>query len=125
VSAGAVRVGVGTRFLHDGEVVELTEMHAGAAGLEAVLRNVRTQHVVRMAISELLASDHVRVLPDDAGAASEDPIDTPGVVLSNLTESERRTILETAAHLREVLTGYRSGNAETAIVGEPSTDLPS
>jgi hypothetical protein len=65
VSTGAVRVGVGTRFLYDGEVVEITEMHASAAGLQAVLRNVRTQHVQRMATGELLASDHVRVLPDD------------------------------------------------------------
>jgi len=118
VSTAAVRVGVGTRFLYDGEVVEITEMHASWANLHAVLRNVRTQHVQRMAIGELLDSDHVRILPGDAGPAADDPIDTPGIVLSNLTESDRRTVLERAAHLREVLTGYRSGNAETAIVGE-------
>ena len=100
MSTGAVRVGVGTRFLYDGEVVEITEMHASAACLQAVLRNVRTQHVQRMAINELLASGHVRIFPDGAGPEADDPIDTPGVVLSNLTESDRRTILERAAHLR-------------------------
>lgn len=60
MSTGAVRVGVGTRFLYDGEVVEIAEVHSTAAGLQAVLRNVRTQHIQRMAIGELLASDHVR-----------------------------------------------------------------
>ena len=119
MSTGAVRVGVGTRFLYDGEVVEITELHASAAGLQAVLRSARTQHVQRMAIGEVLASDRVRMLPDGAGPAADDPIEDPGVVLSNLTESDRRIILERAAHLREVLTGYRSGNAETAIDGEP------
>ena len=80
-------------------------MHAGAAGVESVLRSIRTLHLQRMAIGNLLANDRVRVLPDDAGPASDDPVDTPGVILSNLTESDRRTILERAAHLREVLTG--------------------
>jgi transposase InsO family protein len=72
-----------------------------------------------MAIGDLLASDHVRILPDGVGPVADDAVDTPGVVLSNLTESDRRIILERAAHLREVLTGFRSGNAETAIIGEP------
>lgn len=72
-----------------------------------------------MAINELFDSEHVRVLPDDSGPAADDPIDVPGVVLSNLPESDRQSVLERAAHLREVLTGYRSGNAETAIAGEP------
>jgi hypothetical protein len=72
-----------------------------------------------MAISELLASDRARVLSDGAGPLSNDPFDAPGVILANLSESERRGVLERAAHLREVLTGYRLGSAETAIVGEP------
>jgi len=88
---------VGTRFLCGGEVVEITELHTSPSGLQAVLRSVRTQHVQRMAVGKLLASDHVRILPDGAGPAELDPIDVPGVVLSNLT-------------------GCRSGDAETAIV---------
>jgi transposase InsO family protein len=112
-------VGVGTRFFYDGEVVEIVEMHPTAAGIEAVLKGIRTKHVLRMSVGELLAGDRAEVLSDKAGPSSDDPFDPPGLVLSNLAESERRHILERAAHLREVLTGYRSGNAETAIVGEP------
>jgi len=119
MKSGAVRVGVGTRFFYDVEIVEITEIHPSAAGIEAVLKSTRTQHVLRMSVRELLAGDRARVLPDDAGPSANDPFDTPGVVLANLSESERGAVLERAAHLREVLTGYRSGHAETAIVGEP------
>jgi hypothetical protein len=41
VSSAAVRVGVGTRFLYDGEVIEITEMHPHAVGIEAILKSVR------------------------------------------------------------------------------------
>lgn len=105
MSWAAVRVGGGTRFLHDGEIIEITEMHPGSTGVEAVLKSIRTQHVLRMAISKLLADDRTRVLPDDTGPSSDDPFDTPGVVLGNLAESKRQVVLERAAHLREVLTG--------------------
>ena len=119
MNSGAVRVGVGTRFFSDGEIVEITEIHPSAAGIEAVLKRTRTQHVLRMSVRELLAGDRARVLPVEAGPSANDPFDTPGVVLANLSESERGAVLERAAHLREVLTGYRSGHAGTAIVGEP------
>ena len=66
MKSGAVRVGVGTRFFSDGEIVEITEIHPSAAGIEAVLKSTRTQHVLRMAVRELLAGDHrARVLPDE------------------------------------------------------------
>ena len=38
-------------------------MHATATGLQAVLRNVRKQHVQRMAIGERLASDQMPSAP--------------------------------------------------------------
>ena len=41
------------------------------------------------------------------------------VTLSAMTKSERSELIERAAHLREALTGYRSGTAELALDGEP------
>jgi hypothetical protein len=32
MSDGLVRLGIGTRFVYDGELAEVTEMHAAAAG---------------------------------------------------------------------------------------------
>lgn len=120
MSSAAVRVGVGTRVRCDGEIMEIAEMHSGPTGLAAVLKNSRTRQLLTISVSELVpGGPRVQVLPDNIGPSSDDPFDIAGVVLANLTEPERHAVLERAAHLREVLTGYRSGNAETAIEGEP------
>ena len=37
----------------------------------------------------------------------------------SIAESERKDLTERAAHIREALTGYRSGTAEMATAGEP------
>jgi hypothetical protein len=41
------------------------------------------------------------------------------VVLAQLSYGQRDALLEKAAHIREVLTGYRSGSPEIAGEGEP------
>lgn len=41
------------------------------------------------------------------------------MVLGQLDEAERREVLERAEHVRELLTGYRSGSPELAREGEP------
>ncbi|WP_100515235.1 Mu transposase C-terminal domain-containing protein [Mycobacteroides abscessus] len=119
MSTAGVPVGVGTRFLYDGEMVEITEMHPGPAGLQAILRSRRTRQVLRLPVKELLAGKRARILADRAGPSPDDPFDTPGVVLANMDQAERQTVLERAAHVREVLTGYRSGHIETATADEP------
>jgi hypothetical protein len=128
VSRAAVRLGVGTRFLYDGEVVEVAQMCATTAGNEVVLKNATGRRIVRVSVRELLISDRARVIPDGPGPAADDPGDIVGVVLAELTEAQKRHVLERAAHVREVLTGYRSGTPELAAVGEPrpeySPDLP-
>lgn len=43
----------------------------------------------------------------------------PALVLKQLTKQEREQLTERAAHVREVLTGYRSGFAQGAVDGEP------
>jgi len=39
MSSSALRLGVGTRVIYDGELLEVAEMHAGRSGTETVLRS--------------------------------------------------------------------------------------
>ncbi|WP_158879583.1 Mu transposase C-terminal domain-containing protein [Amycolatopsis anabasis] len=119
MSSTAVRVGVGTRFHYDGEVVEVVELLSTTAGNEVVLKNATGRRIVRVSLRELLTSDRARVIPSGPGPAADDPEDTATVVLAELTDSERQRVLERAEHVREVLTGYRSGTAELAAASEP------
>jgi len=115
-----VRVGVGTRFLYDGDPFEVVDMRATPAGNELVLRAITGRRdLLSVSLRELLAGERARVIPDLPGPSSDDPDELASVVLAELTESEREAVLERAAHVREVLTGYRSGNAELAGEGEP------
>lgn len=120
MSVPHVRVGVGTRFIYDGELVEIVELRYGPAGNDVVLRSAaskrRVQHV---ALRELLTSERARVVPDLPGPRGDDPQDPASVVLAELSDAQRETTNERAAHVRETLTGYRSGSAELAQPGEP------
>ena len=44
------------------------------------------------------------------------------MVLSNLSSSQLREVTQKADHVREVLTGYKSGSANTAAPGEPRNE---
>jgi NAD(P)-dependent dehydrogenase (short-subunit alcohol dehydrogenase family) len=48
-------------------------------------------------------------LRHDDGPRSDDDIETASVVLANLNARQLAKVSETAAHVREVLTGLRSG----------------
>lgn len=120
MSTSTVRLGVGTRVIYDGELLEIAELHAGPAGTEAVLRPCHGQGaIVRVALQHLVAGQRGVVVPDAAGVCAEDSVEPAGVVLSALSDSDRAELVERAAHIREVLTGYRCGAAELAIPGEP------
>jgi transposase InsO family protein len=119
VSGAAVRVGVGTRFCYDGEVVEVVEMLATTAGNEVVLKDTTNHRIVRVSVRELLTCDEARVIPDGLGPSADDPVEPASVLLAALTDLERQHVRERAAHVREVLTGYRAGSAELALDGEP------
>jgi transposase InsO family protein len=115
-----VRVGVGTRFAYDGEIIEVVELHPVGGAAAAITRDLRTKTVRRFALSELMYSPRARLL----GAALTVDVDTAGgdttaVRWSAAPESAREEARGRAAHVREVLTGYRSGCAETAQPGEP------
>ncbi|MGW4371941.1 Mu transposase C-terminal domain-containing protein [Nocardia takedensis] len=117
------RLGVGTRLIYDGETVEIVEMIATSAGNEVVLRSQSAgRSVRRVSVRELLTIDSVRVIPAEDGPAGTDDGALAGAVLDDLNEAQRRGLLDRAEHVREVLTGYKSGSAELAGAGEPRTE---
>ena len=122
MSSAAVRIQAGTRLVYDGDAAQVVELLAAKSGVNVVLR-VNPDHLVHVPLRELLTSDRVRVVPTEPGPASDDPWDTATVVLAELTERERLIMCERAAHVREVLTGFRSGSSFLAAPGEPRTQF--
>lgn len=123
-----VRVGVGTRFSYDGEIVEVVEIHPVRGVPEVVTRDVRSETVRRFGLDEVMYSERARLLSEDLVVEiSAAGGDSAAVKWSAVPESVRRQARDRAAHVREVLTGYRSGCALTAVPGEPrrrySTEL--
>jgi len=114
-------MGVGTRFRYDGETVEVIEVAITATGNEVVLKDHHGR-LMRLAVKELLLSDRAQVIPDSPGPSSDDDEELAGVVLARLSPELREASLGRAAHIREVLTGYRSGSAEIAEKGERRTE---
>lgn len=121
MSRAAARVGVGTRFRYDGEAVEVVELAVTTAGNEVVLKDTRGR-MMRLSLKELMFSDRTEIVPDQTGPAADDAEEIASVILSQLRDDERREILERAEHVREVLTGYRSGNQEFVREGEPRAE---
>ncbi|WP_327245383.1 helix-turn-helix domain-containing protein [Streptomyces sp. NBC_01320] len=118
MSRAGARVGVGTRFCYDGETVEVVEMAATTAGNEVVLKDARGR-LLRLSLKELLFSDRAAISPDGPGPSADDEGEIASVVLGQLDEAEKRKVLDRAEHVREVLTGYRSGSPELARADEP------
>ena len=107
-------------MLYDGQLWEVAELHPSVTGAEVVLRaHGRHSEVVRISLREVLEGKRARIYGEGLGPNADDPVDPADVVLSAMTEAEREAIQRRAAHIREVLTGYRSGAAEFARPGEP------
>lgn len=119
MSNGAARVGVGSRLLWDGELVEIIEMHPTATGNDVVVRAACTGQVFTVSVREVLAAERGRLLPDTSAPSADDIENPAAVTLSALSESDQRSVSERAGHIREVMTGYRSGFKEFAETGEP------
>jgi transposase InsO family protein len=120
MSSSALRLGVGTRVIYDGELLEVAELHAGRLGIETVLRSCRGPGgIVRVTLQDLLTSRRASLIADTPGVSADDAGDPADVVLSTMSETERVTVAERAAHIHEVLTGYRSGAVELAAPDEP------
>ncbi|MET7462076.1 hypothetical protein [Nonomuraea sp. NPDC005501] len=111
----SVRLGVGTRLVHDGEVLVVEEVVATPAGLEVLAKD--GQGSWRRVSARILVTGAARVISPEP--RTPEPGETVAARLSQLDPSEQAVLLERAAHLRELLTGYRSGSAELAAPGEP------
>ena len=99
---------VGAKVAYDGEVwsvVDLTGSRATIARAGGRSRSV--------AITRLLSAPN-RLLVDDVPAGAG-----VGQVFSSLDETERAQLNDRLAHVRELLTGYRSGDPAAPLPGEP------
>ena len=104
-----VTVEVGARLAHDGELWTVVAMEAGCvvlAGPRAMRKRVVTATLLAAATTRVLGAHEV--VPSPIGS-----------VLDDLSEAERTQLSERLGHVREVLTGYRSGSADLAEPGEP------
>ena len=104
-----VTIEVGSRLAHDGELWTVVAMEAGCVVLSGTRGACK-----RVLTSTLLADPTTRLL--GSREAAPRPM---GSLLDDLSESEREEVWTRLGHVREVLTGYRSGCAELAGVGEP------
>lgn len=107
---GRSRLAVGARVAYDGRVWRVVELSPPEVLLDDAAGELR-----RVDVGHLLAGPGSRVLPGD-GAADQPGV---GVGLAGLAAAERERLRERAGHVREVLTGYRWGDAELAQEGEP------
>lgn len=64
MTSAGVRIGVGTRLVHDGELVEIVEIHTGQTGMDVVLKGTSKQAHIRARLNELLTSNGTRVIPE-------------------------------------------------------------
>ncbi|KPM56995.1 transposase [Frankia sp. R43] len=102
----AVMLRVGMRFTFDGEVVEVVQVE----GTRITVRDIQDRwRTVGLATFVARA---VAMVPDDEPPAV-------GTGLAALSDAQRRALSEQAGHVRELLTGYRSGSADMPRPGEP------
>ena len=123
MSNDGIRIGIGTRVLFDGQLWEVSELLPAAKGTEVVLRAYgRHSEAVRISLREILEGQRARLCGEGAGPNPDDPVDPADVVLSAMTNHERDVIRQRAAHIREILTGFRSGSADFTEPGEPRAE---
>lgn len=124
-----LRLGPGTRLCYQGELVEIVEIRTGSGGNIVTVKTVGNEQIRGIELWELLtyrhSNPHDETSPTDE---SQSPRDVAATVLAMLSKQERSRVRDRADHIREVLTGYRSGHGETAEPGEPRPqyhpDLP-
>jgi transposase InsO family protein len=118
-----IRGAVGTKFVHDGEIFEVIEMVGAAYGVEVVVAS--GDHVRRMLLKELLGDTRVRFLPSESppGDDDDDERETAAVILAQLDQAQLHQLRQRVEHVREVLTGYRSGSAEMRREDEPRPEF--
>ncbi|UXY26082.1 TnsA-like heteromeric transposase endonuclease subunit [Streptomyces sp. HUAS TT20] len=98
MTGAAVRVGVGTRLMDDGEAVVVEAMFGAAAGNEVLVRDGSGRRF-RLSVREVLTSSRAAVIPERLGPASDDDRETASVILAQLTDAELAEVRERAAHM--------------------------
>lgn len=108
-----VRLGVGSSVLLDGQAwtVEAFEGSRVLLGDGSDFRSVRLTHLV----------EHGSVCPDSDGTDQGLP-EAVGPLVDALGLAARAEVATRAGHVREVLTGYRSGSPARAQPGEPRAE---
>ncbi|MEU4347056.1 helix-turn-helix domain-containing protein [Streptomyces sp. NPDC023838] len=105
----SVAVFPGVRLLFGGDVVEVLELD----GLRVTVRNERTGEFSAMSLGRLASG--ARSLEPVAGGV----LDGVGLLLASLSPAQLTAVRERAGHVREVLSGYRAGHADSALPNEP------
>lgn len=106
----AVTLHTGARFTFDGELVEVVQLD----GTRVTVRDARDRWRT-VGLTAFLAGATPMVAGDDGSAAV-------GASLAALSDTEQRALSERAGHVRELLTGYRSGSADAPRPGEPRVE---
>lgn len=118
MNAYAMTLFPGARLFFGGDVVEVVVIE----GLRTTVRNERTGEYSSVPLGRLAAG--ARSIGDPAPAAA----DGVGMLLASLSADQRQRLEERAGHVREVLSGYRSGHPGRALPTEPrpayDPDLP-
>jgi transposase InsO family protein len=104
---------VGLRLRHDGETYTVTAL----SGTDVTLRCARGRSIC-IGARALLADPSTDLLLPQPPA--EDGL---GALLSGLTAPEAAELRDRLGHVQEMLTGFRSGAADTALPGEPRADF--
>jgi transposase InsO family protein len=104
----------GTDLIYDGEVCTVIEIADGA-----IVTRDRSGHHRRLRMIDVLrpvAEGGKALIPGRTRQGEQTPL---SVIWSDATDSAKAKTQELADHVREVLTGYRSGTSEIAREGEP------
>lgn len=112
VTGQSVLLQVGARFAFDGELVEVVQFDGARTCVRDGQDRWRT-----------VSSTGFLVRASAAGAPPA--TEALGTRLAAVPSAQRAAVAERAGHVREVLTGYRSGSAEAALVGEPHVEYES
>jgi transposase InsO family protein len=102
---------VGSRVAYDGDVSTVVAL----AGDRVMVQEQRSGRARSVGIAALLAAPGSGLVEATAAA----PVGAVGPALASLADGELSAVSERAAHMREVLTGYRSGSPADALPGEP------
>jgi hypothetical protein len=110
---GVAFLSVGSRVWHDGQMWKVLALAADRATIESAA-GARSVSVV-----ELLAAAGTRLLD----APPDEAVPAIGPLLANLTEHERIQLEFRLGHVREVLTGFRSGQVSNPRTASPALTI--